>query len=145
MLAGVWQWGCKGCGAAVENKNAYPQQRFFQSVLPHHHFQKVTVVFHLHSWSFNEEHANVLQDERYILSLPNAAGEEGHGGLDAPHHSFCRHKCGCSYVSVPQGFQKFVTWKTAQEGWGWGSNTGYTHTPAAPWLSGDALRQRTWC
>lgn len=118
------------------NRTAYPQQSFFQCVLPRHCFQKVTVVFHLHLCALNEEHADVLQDKRDRPSLPDAAGEEGHGGLDAPHHSFCRHKGGRSYLSIPQGFQKFVTWKTTQEGWGWGSNTGYTRNPAAPRLSG---------
>lgn len=76
------------------------------------------VVFHLHSCALNEEHADVLQDKCDVSSLPDAAGEEGHGGLDAPHHSFCRHKGGRSYLSVPQGFQKFVTWKKHTGGLG---------------------------
>lgn len=125
------------------NRNAYPQQSFFQCVLPRHCFQKVTVVFHLHLCALNEEHADVLQDKRDRPSLPDAAGEEGHGGLDAPHHSFCRHKGGRSYLSIPQGFQKFVTWKTTQEGWGWGSNTGYTATQQPPGSRGCLAAEDT--
>lgn len=115
----------------MENQNTYSQQNFFEGVFPCHHFQEVTVVFHLHLGTFDEEHTNVPQDECDVPSLCDAAREEGHGGLDAPHHSLWRHEGGCSYPSILQRLQYFVAWKITQKGRGI-STDAYQQAAAMP-------------
>lgn len=115
----------------MENQNTYSQENFFEGVFPCHHFQEVTVVFHLHLGTFDEEHTNVPQDECDVPSLCDAAREEGHGGLDAPHHSLWRHEGGCSYPSILQRLQYFVAWKITQKGRGI-STDAYQQAAAMP-------------
>ena len=61
------------------------------------------IELHLEGQPVNEEHSDVLQDHGHVLPIPQAAGEQRYGALDALPHCLPAHRGICSHLAALQG------------------------------------------
>ena len=103
-------WGavcghCKGheTARATEKPTAHLENNFSEFLFPTDLLQEVVVVSDFQGHSLKEEHSYVLQDKGNVLPTFQAAGEEGHGVLDAALPSLPGHRGSGSHLTVFQG------------------------------------------